>query len=147
MMYWTWDSSLEVGIEVIDSQHRRIIDFINELHAAKKDNDPQKVSEVLTGLKEYTISHFSFEEELMAKAGYPLTDAHIRVHRRFSENIDTAIKQHNLGTDVTSKLLSMLQVWLTNHIKNDDADYAELVKKQLHIDESWIKRAIFKFFS
>jgi hemerythrin len=31
MSYWSWDSSLSVGIEFIDAKHRRFIDYINTL--------------------------------------------------------------------------------------------------------------------
>ncbi len=34
MSYWTWDSSLSVGIEIIDEQHQRIVSYLNDLDVA-----------------------------------------------------------------------------------------------------------------
>ncbi|MCF6355944.1 MAG: bacteriohemerythrin [Candidatus Polarisedimenticolaceae bacterium] len=146
MNYWSWNSSLSVGIDVIDGQHRRIVDYINELNVAHLENDRDKVLEVLTGLVDYTLTHFIFEEELMEKAGYPLSDAHKKVHKTFVAHINKFVEQHNSGKDITRRLMSMLQVWLTNHIKNDDKDYVPLVKKSLNKKKGWISRIVGRLF-
>lgn len=39
LYYWKWDASLSVGLDVIDNQHRRIVEYINELNAAIHDHD------------------------------------------------------------------------------------------------------------
>ena len=147
MSYWSWDPSLSIGIDVIDAQHRRIVDYINELHAAHADNSRDKISDVLTGLVDYTLTHFAFEEDLMENSGYPFIEAHKKVHVAFAENIGKFVEQHEAGHDVTRRLLSTLQVWLTNHIKHDDKDYSTLVKKTLNKNQGWIKKAIGKWFS
>ena len=124
MAFWEWDPSLSVGIDVIDNQHRRIIDYINELEAARMSNDREKVSDVLMGLVDYTRTHFVYEEELMRQAGYPLSDGHKKVHDAFVAHTIKYVRLHEDGQDVTRKLSSDLQVWLTNHIKKDDKDFA-----------------------
>lgn len=144
MSFWTWDESLSVGVDIIDGQHRRIVDYINDLHAAHKGQNRDKVSQVLMGLVDYTITHFSFEEELMSKAGYPLSDSHKKVHASFIAHLNTYIEQHEKGRDVTRKLLSELQLWLTNHIKNEDKHYAPLVRKSMN--PGWVKRTLGRFF-
>ncbi|NEX21853.1 bacteriohemerythrin [Thiorhodococcus mannitoliphagus] len=144
MSYWSWDSSLSVGVEVIDGQHRRILDYINELDVARSSNDREKVSEVLMGLVDYTRTHFAFEEDMMKQAGYPLSVSHKRVHDAFVAHIDNYAVQHESGKDVTRKLMSELQIWLTNHIQNDDRDYAPYASKILN--KSWLTRTLGKFF-
>ena len=39
-----WDSKLDTGIEVIDSQHRRIVGYINDLEVAKTKGDKALVT-------------------------------------------------------------------------------------------------------
>ena len=146
MSYWSWEPSLSVNIDVIDGQHKRIVDYINELDTACLEKDREKVSEVLSGLVDYTITHFTFEEDLMAKSGYPLSDSHKKVHEAFIAHINNYVKQHEAGVDVTRKLMSELQVWLTSHIKNDDKDYSPYVKKSLNKNQSWIGRTLGKLF-
>ena len=34
MAHWKWDSTFSVGISAIDEQHKRIIDYINDLYFA-----------------------------------------------------------------------------------------------------------------
>ena len=145
-LYWKWDDSLALGIEVIDGQHKRIVDYINELHQAHREGLREKVDEVLQGLVDYTISHFSFEENLMAEGGYPLSDAHRQVHHAFTKRIEEYRRQHQSGKDVARQLIAELQIWLTNHIRNDDRDYRPYAKKALKRQGGWLGRALRRFF-
>lgn len=139
MSIWLWDSSLSVGIDAVDGQHRRIIDYINELEVAKLDDDKEIVSEVLMGLVDYTRTHFLFEEDLMRQAGYPLSDAHKKTHDAFVAHVIKYVRQYENGQDVTRKLSSDLRVWLTNHIKRDDKDYAPYVA---NTNRGWAKKML-----
>ncbi|MCG6863346.1 MAG: bacteriohemerythrin [Chromatiaceae bacterium] len=144
MSYWLWDTSLSVGIDVIDAQHRRIIDYLNELEVAKESADRDTVSEVLAGLIDYTRTHFLFEEELMTQAGYTLSDEHKATHDAFTAQMINYVRQHESGRDVTRKLMSDLRIWLTNHIKRDDKDYARSVSKI--INKGWVRKTRDSFF-
>ncbi len=144
MSYWTWDQSLSVGIDVIDGQHRRIVDYINELDTVRQTHDRDAVSGVLMGLVDYTRTHFAFEEDLMRQAGYPLTDSHKRVHDAFVTHIGNYVAQHESGKDVSRKLLSELQIWLTNHIRIDDKDYARVAAK--FMNKGWLSKTVRRFF-
>lgn len=144
MSYWSWDPSLSIGIEVIDGQHRRIIDYINELDMARLQRDRKAVGRVLVGLVDYTRTHFAFEENLLRHSGYPLSDSHKRVHDAFVAHIAEYARQHEEGKDITRKLMSELQIWLTNHIKRDDRDYAPYAHKALN--PSWLTRTLSRFF-
>ena len=146
MNFWSWDPSLSVGIEIIDRQHQRIVDYINDLHSAHLEKDQDKVSAVLAGLRDYTLTHFTFEEDLMESSGYPLSETHKMVHNSFVAHLDKLVEQHENGKDVSRKLMSMLQVWLTNHIKNDDKDYSSIVKEMLSQHEGWFKRTANRLF-
>lgn len=144
MSYWSWTPSLSIGIDVIDNQHRRIVDYINELDTATKERNRDKVAEVLMGLTDYTITHFAFEESLLDKSGYPLSESHKRVHAAFISHMKKYVERHDGGEDVSRQLMSELQIWLTNHIKHDDTDYAPYAKKALN--KSWVDKALGKFF-
>lgn len=131
MAYMQWTQDLESGIPVIDEQHKRIVGFINALDHASKTGSTEEVNEVLEGLLDYTITHFEFEEELQEKAGYPFLKAHRRVHEIFMRKIAGIRERANKGEIVLPELLSMLKVWLSSHIKGDDRDYVESVRKFL----------------
>ncbi|WP_017395123.1 hemerythrin domain-containing protein, partial [Acinetobacter haemolyticus] len=57
-----WSVDYNTGIEVIDEQHRRILDYINQIDELKHCNDRVKIKEVLNNIIDYTQSHFTFEE-------------------------------------------------------------------------------------
>ncbi len=147
-----WSNDLDTGIAVIDKQHRRIVDYINELSTAHDKGDSTAANRVLNELVDYTLSHFSFEEELQERANYPFLKAHKRVHEIFTRRVAEMQKRAASGEDVTTEVLSMLKIWLINHIKGDDADYVESVKNTLGAEEpeeksgSWLGSTLKKFF-
>jgi hemerythrin len=153
MAYLHWSSDLDTGIEVIDGQHKRIVDYLNELNEANDKGDRQATNHVLNELVDYTLTHFAFEEELQEKAGYPFVRAHKRVHDIFTKRVAEFQKRAAAGDDVAPELLSMLKIWLVNHIKGDDADYAESVRKMLGVEGAegkvaggWLGVALKRFF-
>jgi hemerythrin len=151
MAYMQWTDDLATGIHVIDDQHKRIISYINELDHASQTGNPQEVQHVLEGLLDYTVTHFEFEEELQEKAGYPFLKAHKRVHEIFMKRIAAFRERANNGENIIPELLSMLKVWLSSHIKGDDRDYVESVKKVLGTDNAaegagWVGAMVKRFF-
>ncbi|MDD2928983.1 MAG: bacteriohemerythrin [Sideroxydans sp.] len=153
MAYLHWSNDLDTGIEVIDKQHRRIVDLINELNSANESGDTAVINHVLGELVDYTLSHFSFEEELQEKANYPFSKAHKRVHEIFTKRVGEFQQRAAGGENVAPELLSMLKIWLVNHIKGDDADYVEAVVNALGVEikksdtsGGWLGSAMKKFF-
>lgn len=151
MAYMQWTADLETGIQVIDEQHKRIIDYINELDHANQTGNAEETSHALEGLLDYTITHFEFEEELQQKAGYPFLKAHQRVHEIFMKRVATFRERATKGENVTAELLSMLKIWLSSHIKGDDKDYVESVRKIVggegqNENKSWLQATLKKFF-
>ena len=152
MAYLHWSGDLDTGIEVIDKQHRRIVDYLNELDSANDSGDTEVTNHVLKELVDYTLTHFAFEEELQEKANYPFLKAHKRVHEIFTKRVAEFQQRAATGENVAPEVLSMLKIWLVNHIKGDDADYAESVKKMLGVEGEgkvpggWLGAALKKFF-
>ena len=119
-----WDPDLNTGITMIDNQHRRIVDFINQLHEAAQTSNREKVEEVLNGLVSYTESHFAFEEELMEQHHYSGLEEHKQVHQKFIKRLARHRNQHDRGANIARGLLNELQLWLMEHIKDEDGGYA-----------------------
>lgn len=139
-----WNDSLNTGIDIIDKQHQRIVEYINKLHVAAKSGDRDVVGEVLAGLINYTISHFAFEEDLQNKHGYPLAVPHKKVHDTFIAHVAGYQRQHENGEDITRKLLGELVIWLRNHIKNEDQDYVPYCNKP--VEKGLLGRMLGKYF-
>jgi len=131
MPHIEWTDDLNTNISVIDSQHRRIVDFINQLYDAQKDNNKALADEVISDLVDYTISHFSFEENILEQANYPFLGPHKKVHQLFIKKVNQFVERSQAGEDVTDELLIVLKRWLINHIKTEDHDYVDSVGRNL----------------
>ncbi len=82
-----WTSDLSVGIEIIDNQHKELFERINDLVAAiKQKTCKYKIGDVIKFLDDYILFHFSEEEGIMQKYGYPDYPAHKAQHEIFLEN-------------------------------------------------------------
>lgn len=152
MPYIQWNDDLATGIGVIDSQHKRIIHYINQLEDARALNEPDLVNEVLIHLTDYTLSHFAFEESLMEDAGYVGAEIHAKTHDSFREKISEYNKRHKAGEDVSEELSSLLNVWLIEHIASDDSSYTSAVLKNIPGINSkkkngWLTSKLHTFFS
>ena len=147
-----WQDDLNTGIDIIDTQHQRIVEMINRLHVSNKMMERMAVAEVIDELIDYTLSHFAFEEELMEEAGYPFSAAHKRVHEVFIKRVSEYRMRFQAGEDISDELRTMLSRWLFNHIRGDDQAYAEQVKQHLnqfareHQSGSWLGRTLKRFF-
>jgi hemerythrin len=128
-----WTPQLNVGIDVIDNQHRRIVEYINALDDANlKGSSREEIERLIHDLVDYTISHFGFEESLQQDANYPFRHAHNKVHELFTRRVADFQTRFGNGEDIAKELHALLVTWLVNHIKHDDADYATSIKSYIH---------------
>lgn len=150
MPHLIWTDNLNTGIEVIDTQHRRIIDFINILHDSRITSDRHVAEHVIDALIDYIISHFEFEEEMMEGAGYALTSPHMKDHESFIKSVDALRKRFKNGEEILDELQNLLTNWHFTHIREDDASYVNAVrptiKNHIEHDSSWISNSIGRFF-
>ncbi|MBN2081300.1 hemerythrin family protein [bacterium] len=114
-----WDDSLSVGVPFIDEQHKRLIEIINKLDTAcKKGQAREVVGQLIHGLGEYAIYHFSAEQDQMRLTEYPETAAHVAQHQEFIQKlmeIDAKFKASNVL--LSSEILLFLRNWYLNHIR------------------------------
>jgi len=126
--YIVWNDTSNLGIPVIDKQHRGLISTINSLYdAIKAGSGSAKVGQTLTLLKDYTESHFSTEEALLLEAKYPEMEKHIELHRNLT---DTTKSMYNdvLINKEPDRVLQFLKQWWLDHINVQDRKYAPFVQ-------------------
>ena len=118
----TWSSILSVGVDEIDEDHRRLLDLFNILnHSVTTGDAPDYLAAVLEELINCTVWHFSHEERLMLKYGYPGVAEHKVEHRELVDSV-RQLQQKILQTGklVEDKDLEFLERWLTEHILATD---------------------------
>ena len=125
-----WVESLSVGVSSMDSHHQKLINMINELHAALRQKKGLDVGlKLLVELDKYVRYHFHAEEELMRKANYPKLDEQLRAHKMFLEKAEAMKKRWEQGDkSVPTELMRVLQEWLVAHIMKMDKQYGPYIK-------------------
>ena len=110
----------------IDGQHQRLVTLVNDLYAAMAEGQGRTaVDRILTGLSNYTKTHFSFEEQQMERVSYPAILQHKEHHRKLLQQVDLYVKGWSNGQELNVvELATFLKDWLLNHIGQTDRPLA-----------------------
>ncbi|WP_283745852.1 bacteriohemerythrin [Sideroxydans sp. CL21] len=136
-----WTEQFNVGIEVIDQQHRKIVEYLNQLDDINsRVHSNMEIGNLINALIDHTIHHFNFEEKIQQEVGYPYIKAHQRLHVQFAKRLANFQTRFAEGEDISGELESYLTNWLLDHLKHDDTDYAELAKQHLQAQPDFQKQ-------
>ena len=127
MSFIEWKQN-EYGVNVkeCDTQHRKLVKIINDLFDAMSQKKTRDVlQKILTELVEYTMYHFSTEENLFKIADYPNAALQKAEHEKFTKTILDFKKkfEESATTLISIELLKFLKDWLLNHISVSDKKY------------------------
>jgi len=125
MALLTWSERYSVGVEMLDEQHRKMIDALNHLHEAMlAKQPPSAIAPLVAQLEDCTSRHFATEEQLMAAASYPQAEQHRAEHGVLLQQIERCKKLYQSGDIALSgDVLEFLQGWLGDHILEEDKEY------------------------
>lgn len=129
-MYAEFDDSLVTGNEMIDSQHKELIDKINQLlDTCETASGKIQAIQTLGYLADYTDYHFKAEEELQETINYPGIAEHKRQHedlRRVVAELHEMLEESEGPTDeFVVQVQKNVIDWLYRHIKGFDRSVAE----------------------
>lgn len=128
MAFIDWDESFSVNNVEMDSQHRKWVEIINNLHAGLEDDSADSAgvtAKALAAMMEYTRRHFLAEEKYMREIGFPGTIDHIRIHNDCYGRISSYLLTEESGGRVpVGDLLRFLRGWLLEHILKEDQQYS-----------------------
>ncbi|MDK9700764.1 MAG: bacteriohemerythrin [bacterium] len=122
-----WSDRFSVKIQQIDNQHKKWVDIINRLHDAMVGGKGADViGSVLLEVVNYGKMHLDYEEQLMAKYGYPDLAAHKFEHDVLKKKIADLHAKFQAGNKfLTLDVMNMLKDWLMQHIEGVDKKYTE----------------------
>lgn len=128
MVHFVWKPNMSVGSEIVDSDHRALIDLINKVGDIAAGKGSAEIADVLDGLIAYVEFHFAREEKMMAAAGYAGTEQHVAEHAGFTDHIYQLRRSFDLdSTAIDAEALSQyLKNWLNHHIMIQDMGYKSL---------------------
>ncbi|RLB03542.1 MAG: hypothetical protein DRG83_06895 [Deltaproteobacteria bacterium] len=128
-IYIIWNKSNELGIPIIDEQHRGIISSINSLYYYTQSGQADEIIEsIIVILQEYVNIHFRTEEALLEESGYPDVEKHKILHSEFVADIEKLGRRLEKDGD-SNIVLRFLKEWWLGHINVEDRKYAPCVRK------------------
>jgi hemerythrin-like metal-binding protein len=121
-----WTEKMSVGVEVLDTDHKRLIDLLNDLHdGIDAGHGTERLDRVLDGLLDYASTHFAHEEDFFAQSGYPGAAEHTQEHRALTKLVKDVQARYNQGKfeALSMNTMNFLKEWLTDHIQGSDKNY------------------------
>ena len=129
-----WTDKLSIGVDLIDEQHRMLIQRLNDMSSAIEFNKgPNEIARTLSFLIDYTDFHFSEEEKHMKEQGYPGLEEHMKNHEEFKNTL--ADLENDYQEDGATNLLAhsidtFLINWLINHISGVDVQFGDFLREK-----------------
>lgn len=123
-----WTKDLEIGIPVIDADHKVLVSLLNQVFESVGDNEEKAtLGSVLNSLVEYTEYHFSREEKLQEVAGYGDLTAHRARHVALAGQVTDIRRRFDADPETVrgEEVLDFLRDWLVDHIKGHDFAYRD----------------------
>lgn len=130
MSYFPWSEEYSVHLQVIDADHKDLVDTVNSLHEAIKNGGTRtRIGQIINDLVQYVDVHFSREEAMMEKYSYPDIAQHKRIHRHLTRTVHAirVIFNNEPKNIDPNKLLQFLKEWLIHHILDEDTRYAPYI--------------------
>lgn len=127
-----WSKSYTVNIGILDTQHKNLVNIINELHHAMiTGKAKQDLGTILGNLVKYTQVHFKTEENLMETRHYPDYTDHKTKHGQLTRTVldfQSKFQRNELG--LTIGVMDFLKDWLGKHILGTDKKYTAFLNSQ-----------------
>lgn len=125
-----FDETLVTGNEMIDSQHKELIDKINKLlDSCEIGNDKLTAVKTLDYLSDYTDFHFSAEEKLQEEIEYPGITEHKKEHENLRQVVaelhEMLVEEEGPTPAFVEQVNRNVIEWLYRHIKGFDRSVAE----------------------
>ena len=132
-MKYVSTQDLETGNEIVDKQHKALIEAFNSLlDASMKGYGRQELGQTINFLVEYTKKHFSDEEDLQVRYRYPDYKRHKKLHDDFNVTVQELcgkLMEEGPTLSLLGRVNREMGDWLISHIKGEDKILAEYIKK------------------
>lgn len=121
-----WKDRYNIGVEVIDKEHKKLFKIINKLFNFGEDEEKSQwvCQEGIKYFKDHAVKHFADEEEYMKSIQYSGLEMHKRIHDDFREKtipaLEKELEQTGYSPDAVSHFLGVCTGWLLGHTLTDD---------------------------
>lgn len=130
-MRYELTKDLETGNAMIDNEHRKLFQIVNQLlEACDKGEVKTTLKPVIEFLLKYVIEHFQHEEQLQEQGGYPGIEEHKAFHAKYKEDLRKILLQiPPTGPTINDIVAINGHVsLLVNHLKTEDKKMCSYIK-------------------
>ncbi len=129
-----WSDSLSVGVDLIDEQHKMLIQRLNDVSkAVQVHHGAVEIARTLSFLADYTDFHFSAEEKHMKANDYPGLGDHLVKHAEYKQtikNLSDDFEEEGATAGLADSINTLLVNWLLNHIKETDVQFGTFLREK-----------------
>ena len=125
-----WSDQFLLGHELIDAQHRKLVEgSLALIEAVEQEIESEEINKRALEFAENARIHFTTEEAILAKLGYPFLGFQEQQHNRFMTSFSFLADE--LSNKSTSRVFRMFKIqiflidWLVHHTLKDDKNYAK----------------------
>lgn len=125
-----WNKNLETGIQIVDSQHRSLVEKLNQFFEAciqKRGKD--ELMGMMKFLENYVVFHFRTEEDIMERNKFSGYLTHKAMHDEFIKEfvkIKGRFEKEGITLELANDTMKFLTNWLIEHISKIDKQLGNL---------------------
>lgn len=114
-----WRNGFKVNIDQVDQEHQHLFKLVKALNLGS-------VQQTVEELLDYVVVHFSNEQEMMEKSGYPAFEQHLKLHEEFATHVADFLGNGDPWTEErVQELRRFLNKWLVGHIMTHDLRFGK----------------------
>lgn len=131
-----WKSEYTCYNEDIDSQHKKLLVLVSQLYEIVRLKDGfdhfDEIIAIFNELSEYTVYHFSFEEELFSKYNYD--EKEIKLHKLEHSSFINKVSEIDLREvdenqrGISLEIVMFIIKWIEDHILATDKKFGDYYK-------------------
>ncbi len=124
-VFIVWKPEYNLGIPILDEQHRGIVSIINSLHYGLANKRSDRLLKPVVGMvAEYTRLHFEIEEAFLGQCGFPDAERHRGWHRELMRKV-SLIGRESLWSRDPRAFMDFLKEWWIGHICGKDLAFRD----------------------
>ena len=131
MSFFEWQDKYDLGVNSMNDEHKILISKMNGLHDLNESGaEKSKLIAAFDDFANYTIKHFTDEEEYMDLIEFPGLSSHKLIHKGLLEKV-VAFGNDFRGSEsqkFDDNLFAFLNIWLASHICGIDMKYSAHTK-------------------
>lgn len=125
--HFTWNQDLSVNVGLIDEQHKRFVQMLDDFYQAiLQGKEKQELAKLFEGLGNYANYHFATEEKYFDEFNYEGSAEHKAEHNAFRDKVADIKQRADSGDEqVSTELIDFLEDWLVKHVNGLDKKYTK----------------------